>query len=264
MKISIVVPSRLAPIVSGNAAGPWFLQKAIDCVQAQSVWRQGHQLQLLVGVDAGQRATAVARIGSRAAVVESTLRSQAAALNAGIRAVEGDVVAFLEDDDLWHQDYLAKALAGLQQADFVSSTHLEVRTDGVVVRISDYATPSSWVMPRATLNRIGGFDETHRWHLDSEWLGRLGDSGLRRIHFVEATAPITQDEICASRPQLANVIEFGGPAVALLRHESPWPLVMRTVHPDSGTAQIRADQIKTAESAVEIERLVARFGNVPW
>ena len=264
MKISVIVPSRLAPIVAGDRGGPWFVQKAVDCVLMQSVWRQGHQLQLLIAVDAGQRALAEKRIGERAAVVESSTRSQAAALNAGIRAATGDIVAFLEDDDLWHQDYLAKALQALTQADFVSSTHLEVNTDGSVVRISDYATPSSWVMSRATLHRVGGFDETHRWHLDSEWLGRLGESALRRIHFVEATAPITQRELQESRPQLANVIEFGGPSIAFLRHDSPWPLVMRTVHPESGTAQIRDDSTKTGESRVEIERLGRRFGIVPW
>lgn len=264
MKISVVIPSRLAAIAPGDGNRPWFLDKALDCVRTQSAWRAGHQLQLLVGVDQGQRDTALARIGARAEVVEAASRSQAAALNAGIRAVTGDVVAFLEDDDLWHQDYLAKALNALQRGAFVSSTHLEVKTDGTVMRISDYATPSSWVMPRSTLERIGGFDEAYRWHLDSEWLGRLAGSELPRIHFVEATAPITQEEICISRPQLANVIEYGGPAISLLRHDSPWPLVMRTVHPASGTAQIRADDAKTAESKAECDRLFARFGCVPW
>ncbi len=120
------------------------------------------------------------------------------------------------------------------------------------------------MMPRATLEHVGPFDETHRWHLDSEWLGRLGDSELRRIHLVEATAPITLPEIQASRPQLANVIMLGGHNVAFLRHESPWPLVMRTVHPNSGTAQIRDDPVKRDESRSETDRLTARFGTIPW
>ena len=90
----------------------------------------------------------------------------------------GDYIAFLEDDDLWSPDFLAVALNTLQQFDFVSSTQIDMSVDGQVQRISDFPTPSGWVMKRRTLETVGVFDEAYRWHLDSEWLGRLGDSGL--------------------------------------------------------------------------------------
>lgn len=262
-KISVVIPSRLQG-EKDDPAAPWFIERAIACVLGQSVFQRGFLPEILVGVDPGMAGYGAPRVGKRARLCEAAVPLQAAALNAACARISGDFVAFLEDDDMWEPRYLERTLAALQHADFVSSTQLERSVDGVVVKIVDYATPCTWVMPRATFDRIGQFDESYRWHLDSEWIGRLNESGLKRIHFVEATAPIDLGQIRATRVRLAQIIECAGDAVAFLRHESPWPLVMRTVHPGSGMAQIQASDAKQAQSEAECRRLVERFGNVPW
>lgn len=262
-RVSVVIPSRLQG-PSATESGPWFVERALNCLREQTALKQGALIQAIVAVDAGMAAAAHARLQQRAVIAESSTRSQAAALNAGLRMAGGDYIAFLEDDDLWSPDYLAAALNSLQQFDFVSSTQLDMSVDGEVQRISDFPTPSGWIMHRRTFERVGLFDEAFRWHLDSEWLGRLGHSGLRRAHLLEATAPLQQHWIEASRPQIAELMEFGGGNVTLCRHASPWPLVVRTVHPNSGMAQIQADPVKGAESRAEVEKLKQLYGHLPW
>lgn len=262
-KISVVIPSRLQG-EKEDPATPWFVERAIACVLGQSIFQRGFVPEILIGVDPGMAAYGAPRIGSKARLCEAPVRMQAAALNAACSQISGDVVAFLEDDDLWEPRYLERAIGQFGQAGFVSSTHLERTVAGVVVKITDYPTPSSWVMPRATFDRVGLWDESYRWHLDSEWMGRLNELRIPRIHFVEATAPVEPDSVQMVRPMLWNILVCAAEFTSFLRHESPWPLVLRTVHPGSGMAQIFASESKQAQSRAEYDRLIERFGNIPW
>lgn len=263
-RISVVIPSRLQG-PDRTDQGAWFVERAVACVRAQSILRKpGFDAQIIVGVDPGLTSLARQRLDAGITVAEGAERSQASALNAGIAQVRGDVVAFLEDDDLWEPSYLERAIAAFERFQFASSTQLERTVSGNVVRIFDYPTPSSWVMPRATLDRVGGFDPDYRWHLDSEWLGRLNAQRIARVHFIEATAPIDPEAIAASQRALGYLLDCAAEFCALHRHESPWPLVLRTVHPGSGMAQIAASEAKQAQSKIEYERMMQRFGGIPW
>lgn len=262
-RISVVIPSRLQG-PSQDPASPWFVQRSVACVRGQSIFKNGFEPEVIVGVDPGMSGLANQRLATTAIVAEGAERLQASALNAGIARISGDYVAFLEDDDLWEPTYLERAIAQFGQFQFVSSTHLERTVDGTIVRIQDYPTPSSWVMPRATLERVGGFDPDYRWHLDSEWIGRLNALRTPRMHFVEATAPIELDAISSVRPTLWAILQSAAEFTSFLRHESPWPLVMRTVHPGSGMAQIAASEAKQAQSKEEYQRMMQRFGGIPW
>lgn len=262
--LSVVIPSRLAPISPSDPEGRWYVERAIENVRSQTALRDGRGLQLVVGVDAGHGDRARARLGADVVVVEAPRPSQASALNAAIPQASGEVIAFIEDDDLWSEDFLEIALRELADCDFVSSTQLEVTPSGEVLRIFDYATPSSWVMPRTTMRQVGLFDEEYRWHLDTEWLGRLGQSRLRRVHLVEATAPIDLELVVGTRVGLPDILRSGGGHVRLVRHDSPWPLVRRTCHPGSGMAQIAQDPVKAAASKAEYARMWKRFKCIPW
>jgi glycosyltransferase involved in cell wall biosynthesis len=255
-RLAVVIPSRSRPLQQD------FLARAISSIQAQVVPRE-FAIEILVCVDRGDPAPAL--LDQRnVRLVEAASRGQAAALNAGAAQASADYLAFLEDDDVWHPQRMAFALKVLEETEFTSSTQLEVDENGVVARINDFPTPSGWIMPTASWHRIGPFDETYRWHLDSEWLGRLGQSGLNRIHLVEATAPVHPRFMVQVRPWLLNCIELGGANVSIGRHPLPVPLVTRLVHRNSGMATIERDPLAKQQATSEIQRLIGRYGHLPW
>jgi hypothetical protein len=220
----------------------------------------------MIGIDAGAGVRVPAGLAERLGVefIESGGKSVTAALNAAARRCTGDYLSFLEDDDQWHPLFLETALAALQNAEFVSSTQLEVTEQGEVVRTVDFPTASTWLMKRATWDRVGGFDEGYRIHHDNEWLGRLGLSGCRRVHLVEATAPVIREIVAPVRPWLASVLRYGGPLIRLQRHALPWPLVIRLVHQSSVMQQIEEDASYRERSQHEHALLQRAFGRIPW
>lgn len=148
--------------------------------------------------------------------------------------------------------------------DFVSTTQLEVDEAGKILRINDFPTPSGWMMPSATLRRVGRFDPAMRWHLDNEWLGCLSESGVTRCHLLDAMAPATFAMAEQVRPWIADVVRFGGNNLELRRHTMLAPLVVRLVHSRSGMARLAADPALAEQSRAEYARLIKRYGRIPW
>jgi hypothetical protein len=262
MTVSVIIPSRLARAASISKEG-LFLEDAVHSIRQQA--RIGcERIQIVVGVDVG--AAAPAELARRLDIdlVESGGHSQAAALNAAAERAEGEFLAILEDDDVWNPIFLRTALDALGKAEFASSTQLELNTRGEVLGINDFPTPSGWIMRRETFQAVGRFDESYRWVLDNDWLGRLGDSGRSRVHLVESTAPIMPDLVAQIRPWLDNVLRLGGPAIHLVRHAYPVPLVVRRVHADSAMRRTVHDAALKAERQRELVRLYQRYGRIPW
>lgn len=259
--ISVLIPSRLAKTQLRN--GPeFFYERALRSVELQTA-ASSHRIRAIIGVDAGIAVSAPRFAGLDVAVAVSEQQSQAAALNAAAKYIEGDYVAILEDDDEWEPDFVEQAITALDEADFVSSTQLEFNPAGEVLRINDFPTPSGWIMRRTTWEAVGGFDAKFRWHLDNEWLGRLNERKFQRIHLVEATAPVILEEAVNVRPWLANVLRFGG-QIRLRRHASFWPLVKRLVHPESGMQQVGKVMAFGIQSREEQANLIKRYGRIPW
>ena len=263
ISIGIIIPTRLQQV------GPneYFLERAIAGALAQTIVAEGHvSLTFIIGIDEGSNIPP--RLGERRDSVwaRSDASSQAGALNAGIDAAGDrfDYIAFLEDDDWWHPQYLTLSLAALPSYGFVSTTQLEVDEYGQIVRINDFPTPSGWMMPFDTLRRVGCFDPIMRWHLDNEWLGRLAESRIKRCHLVDAMAPNSLALAEQVRPWLANVVRFGGSNVDVQRHTMLVPLVTRLVHSRSGTAQIAIDPVLKQQSQTEYTILIDRYGRIPW
>lgn len=141
---------------------------------------------------------------------------------------------------------------------------MELNEKNEVVRINDFPTPSGWLMPVSTMRTVGEFSESHRWHLDNEWLGRLAESKIPRMHIVEATAPVELRHMTQVRPWLVNVIKLGGSASRIFRHELPFPLIQRLVHSQSGMGKIAHSSALLSEAKLELKALAARFGRIPW
>ena len=265
--VGVITPSRLQRITVGAQTDAYFVDRAITGALAQTAVAEGRaRLTFIIGIDAD--ADIPASLAERSDVIwaRSGTCSQAGALNAGIDAAADrfDYIAFLEDDDWWDPNYLTWGLNALKRYDFVSTTQLEVDEHGTIMRINDFPTPSGWMMPSSTLRRIGSFDPAMRWHLDNEWLGRLGDSGLKRCHLIDALAPATFAMAEQVRPWITHVVRFGGASLELQRHTMLAPLVTRLVHSRSGMARIAADPTFAEQSAAEYAVLTRRYGRIPW
>lgn len=259
--IAVVIPSRLEAAEGGKL----FIEQAVEAACAQSL-PGGVDLSFFVGIDVD--AQVPPSFAGRPAVtfVRSHGRSQAAAINvaAAAAAQTHDFIALLEDDDRWEPNFLSWSLFFLDTYDFVSSNQLEVDTDGRCIRVNDFPTPSGWIMASNLWRTVGPFDESFRWHLDNDWLGRLALSQANRIHLVESIAPITIESCTQVRPWIANVLTQGGPRSAVQRHLSSLPLVRRLVHRGSGMYSIATNPTAAAQSQSEYQQLIARYGRVPW
>jgi len=99
--VSVVIPAY-------NAAA--FISPALDSVLAQTF---AEPVEIIV-VDDGSKddtAGAVARYGDRVRFIRQTNGGAASARNAGIRAARAPWLAFLDADDMWQPDHLARLLA---------------------------------------------------------------------------------------------------------------------------------------------------------
>lgn len=262
MNLLIVVPSRL----KRNALGRLFLSESLDSIAAQRPPADtAVRIEIAIGVDPGAEIPDDLSLPSNATVSRAASPSQAAALNAATKAFDHDFLAILEDDDQWLPDHLQTSLGALRQhaLDFVSTTQLQVDESGQIASIFDFPTPSGWVMRREVWHSVGPFDDSYRYHLDNEWLGRLASRGFRRGHLVEATAPVDARWM-VMRPWLKNVLTHGGPRSTLFRHGNPVPNVRRLIHGGSGMTAINVDPTAHASSTLEYERLARTYGRIPW
>lgn len=258
--LNLIIPSK--PQINQVA----FLKKSIQSVKSQVALHK-FKLQIWVAVDKVSDELEGLLDSLGASPVLSKGSSQAEALNTAISGIDCDepgIIAFLEDDDEWMPDYLCTASLALRTCGFVSSTQIEVDEAGEHIRINDFPTPSGWMMLNSTLKRVKKFSLDYRFHLDNEWLGRLAEAGIERMHLVESTAPIELRHVAEVRPWLANVLKNSMGLCRLARHTSPLPLVRRLVHPDSGMARISRDPALRQVSDREVARLVRSFGRVPW
>ena len=258
--VSIIIPSRLAPVHDDDPDRLW-LQNAIASVQQQSVCEQV-EMEIVVGIDHGMSAPNGFENPDFPLLfvpAPSNSTGQAAAVNEAVGKSRGQYLAFLEDDDRWHPNFLGYALEVITEYDFVSSNQLEILPDGPVLRVVDFPTPTAWFMRRELWEQIGGFDTEYLYHFDNDWLGRLTNAEKRRIHLVEVGAPRDIDENRTNRSDLdrvrgVSVIGFHGEDV---------PLVTRTENLRGGMTLIRTTSDAASRSQQEYARLTEIYGCVP-
>jgi len=264
-KIAVVIPSRLQ-FNPASPVGRLYLHRAVASVIRQTVAKD-HEIKIVVGVDDdGRDLKADLPTGIDIAVGG---HSQAAAVNAAAQMALGwspELLAFLEDDDTWHHSKLEYQLAALADGyDFVSASAREIKEDGDYVRINDWAGPSGWLMPTQTWLDVGPFDETFKWHVDTQWIGMLNATGKRRLHFAEAGADIAhvdENGKRGPRPWLNNVGQFSKVAMTDGLGE---PLVNRTINERGGMWKIAHDPTAAAESHNEHQRMWQTLGaRLPW
>jgi len=212
------------------------------------------EVEKVVGLDAGHPAIPDRLLGSDIRWAIGGV-GQAAAVNAAMSMSTGDMIAILEDDDEWLPGKLGYQLLLLADHLFVSCNQREIDLKGNFIRYNDFATPSGWLMTREVWRNVGPFDESFRFHVDTEWLGRLNRSGIRRAHLVHLGAEKNPNGWLAKVARHSLVVQDA---------DVTEPLVRRTVNPGGGVQRILTDAEAALQSKKEHAAMWSAFGEIPW
>jgi len=176
--------SCIVPVYNGED----FLGEAIDSILAQT-----HQPGEVIVVDNNSTDGSVAvaaSYGDAVRVVREVKRSPASARNAGIRAAQLPLIAFLDADDLWHPEKLERQVAHLNsRADLdlslcVAENFWEPGLEEEQRRYADMgrnrATHAfgTLLTTRAVFDRVGLIDDELAHGDQIEWFVRARDSGM--------------------------------------------------------------------------------------
>lgn len=184
--------SVIIPVYNGAP----FLAEAIH-----SVLRQNYERLEIIVVDDGSTddtADVAARFAARIRFVQQDNRGPSAARNRGLEMARGDVIAFLDADDLWPGEKLNRQLDYLRrhpQTEVVTGRVQVMKlAAGTGERVfEDFADPLVSVNLGAALYRksvfqtVGLFDPAMRYSEDVDWFMRARERGVR-IHVLEQTA----------------------------------------------------------------------------
>jgi glycosyltransferase involved in cell wall biosynthesis len=172
--------SVVIPVFNGER----FLGEAIESVLAQ-----GRDSLELIVIDDGSTdgSAAVAERFPEVRMIRTENRGPAAARNTGVAESTGELITFLDADDLMKPDRLERQVAALEEdpsASFVLGRGEVVTEPGVepVAWLKDEMAAymqMSLLTTRAAFELVGPFDETLRLGDDTDWLLRAFEAGLR-------------------------------------------------------------------------------------
>lgn len=214
-RVSVIVPTR---------NGARFIGDTIA-----SIARQSFPPDEIVLVDDGSTDDSVARACAASALVRVVATpglGPAGARNAGIRAATGDLLGFLDHDDLWVPEKLAWQLDLLAR---------EPAIDVVVGQLRSFRDGGDWLggpVPgyltitmlarRSAFDRVGLLDQGRPFSDSAEWFLRAADAGVD-VRMLDRV--LTHHRVHESNHSLLNAeasrAEFLGLARARLRRTDP-------------------------------------------
>jgi glycosyltransferase involved in cell wall biosynthesis len=187
-EVSGPLVSCIVPVYNGAA----YLAEALDSIFAQSY----RPLEVIVVDDGSTDGTprVLADYAARVTRLWQPNGGPAAARNRGVTVARGECVAFLDADDLWHPEKLAR-----QMARFRARPELELSLTGIQNFWMAEAIPGddayldaidrqAWpgyvcqtlLTRRATFQQVGPFNESLPHAEDREWLMRAVEHGKVR------------------------------------------------------------------------------------
>jgi glycosyltransferase involved in cell wall biosynthesis len=177
--------SCIVPVFNGEL----YLAEALESILKQSY----RPLEIIVVDDGSSDGTAavVQRYGDRVRYLRQNNSGPATARNLGLSAVQGDFVAFLDADDLWHAEKLERQMARFEaRADLdISVAHVqnfwipELRDEEERFRDHRVAKPLPGFVTETLLTRrsffeaIGPFNTELRHGDSTEWYLRAAERG---------------------------------------------------------------------------------------
>jgi len=185
IRVSVIIPCKDRSDLLGRALRSVRRQVEAGC---------DFELEVIVVDDGSEPALDPADGQVDRLVRHETNLGASAARNSGVEAASGDVIAFLDSDDLWHSDKVARQIAFLQQA---PSERLEVYGAGYLTKrrsqahyscivpseVSDvvgfasgcrFCPGSTALMRREVFEAVGPFDTSLARLEDVDWYLRFG------------------------------------------------------------------------------------------
>jgi glycosyltransferase involved in cell wall biosynthesis len=170
--------------------GEQFLREALDSILAQTY----HPLEILV-VDDGSTDRTPEIVSEYADAVRYFRQSNAgpgAARNTGLNQAKGEFIAFLDADDLWHKDKLARQISCFKaRPDLeICVTHAknfwvpELREEERLFQNHRLSKPvpayitQTLLARRDVFEKLGLFNASFRHVHDSEWFFRAKEQGV--------------------------------------------------------------------------------------
>lgn len=181
-----LVVSCIVPVFNGER----YIAESLQSIQNQTY----PHIEIIVADDGStdRTATVVAASGSSIRYLRQSNSGPAAARNLGLNAAKGDFIAFLDADDLWHPEKLARQIARLDARPELdcSVAHCqnfwspELAEEAIKFKDHRIAQPlpgyitGTLLARRSAFDRVGPFNAA-RSHGDStEWFLRAKDCGL--------------------------------------------------------------------------------------
>lgn len=178
--------STIVPVFNGAP----YVAEALESIFAQTY----PPFEIIVIDDGSTDATpaVLARFADRAHVVRQPNAGPAAARNHGLRLASGELIAFLDADDLWHTDKLLRQATFLAERSEVPGcvTHAqnfwisELSEEAEQLRDHRIAKPlpgylaSTLVVRRAAFDTVGLFDAELGFGHSTDWFLRAAACGL--------------------------------------------------------------------------------------
>jgi glycosyltransferase involved in cell wall biosynthesis len=171
--------------------GEKYLADAIE-----SILRQSYPLLEIIIADDGSTdatATVAARYGEQILYLRQHNAGPAAARNLGVGAATGEFVAFLDADDLWHSEKLARQVACFQESDELDYCVAHVQNFWIPELIAEERkfrdhrmskplpgfSTGTLLARREFFNAVGQFNMAIKHADDTEWFLRANERGAR-------------------------------------------------------------------------------------
>ncbi|ELY54562.1 family 2 glycosyl transferase [Natronococcus amylolyticus DSM 10524] len=260
--VSVVIPTYERPA---------FLEGAVETALAQTY----DDLEVIVvddGSETDYLGAVVDEYPERVVGIEhEENRGLSAARNTGIERASGECVAFLDDDDRWHETKIERQVRRLESDDrvgLVTCLSVSVTPDGEVIHVERDApsgdlsdamlrknllgSPSRVLARRAALEEADGFDENLPTKQDWDLYIRL----CQRWHVGAVDDHLcfrTSHESMSSSPEAVTrdyraVLEKHE---SLIRERGYWEPATAAVAERAGRAYLDHDELRSARSALK-------------
>lgn len=177
--------STIVPVYNGER----FLGEALDSIFAQDY----RPIEVIVIDDGSTDNTSViARSYVGVRYFRQDNRGQAAAMNVGLGAANGQFVAFLDADDIWDHTKLTVQVAYLLEHPEVDCVLVALKiftdddaslperaTKDLLMDEGPLLALSALVARKAAFERLGGFHERFEHAKDVDWFVRARDAGVK-------------------------------------------------------------------------------------